>query len=272
MIASNVAALERATTGSSPRRVCSDDLAATFASRAHQTSGLAHRDDRAASRRLARRQKVLVEVHEDHDAAAAHPLPDRLGAHDDSRQRRVGSLAAVTSLTGWDSCAATSRASVVTPTRTRFRFVAPQTRQNWRAARVDRGTPSCPSTSSSAWAHIGAPRESPHLRHAKQSARAQPLEHHRRPRRARHPSSARCAASSASRDRAPSCGSLVAPVDDLDAWPAAPSTSPHVRQRAVVEQRRRRESSRCTTAARRHVGSARAPSSTASHVGRRLER
>ena len=119
-------------TASSPRRVCS--TTSPRPSRRGPTSRPALPTAVIALRRADAlgRQQVLVEVDEDDDAAVAHPLPHRFGAHDDAlERRRRGRCDAVTSLTVWPSWAATSRASVVTPTRTRFRFVAPQVRQKF---------------------------------------------------------------------------------------------------------------------------------------------
>ena len=152
IMASKFASRSASSTPSSPRRVWSTTMPSSFASRTDEPARLAHGRDGAASRRLARREQVLIEVDEDDDARigarAATPLQFR------RRRARAwcrGSSAAVTSLTGRPSCAATSRARVVTPTlhATEIRRTAVATEARAHA-HVPQRTASPSPTSSSA--------------------------------------------------------------------------------------------------------------------------
>ena len=195
------------TTGSSPRRVCSTTRPRP--SRREPTSRPAlptaviaarRADSRGARRYWSKSTKITTPHRRTLCQIASVPTTTRASGE-------LSSLAAVTSLTTWDSWAATSRARVVTPTRTRLRFVAPQCRQKLARISWRREQASISPTSSSPCSHVAQRASSPHLRHAK--SRPEPSRcRTTHTATASSPASAWCAASSATRERAPSRGSL----------------------------------------------------------------
>ena len=94
-----------------------------------------------------------------------------------TRSSGPSGVAAVTSLTGRPSWAATSRASVVTPGPTRLSAVDAHAAQKRARRSCPSAQASSPSTSRSAWWHVAQRASSPQRRHASERPGAEALEH-----------------------------------------------------------------------------------------------